>query len=76
MQELRVIAKRVDGAYLIAINDTDGFMISEEGKVISPIMMYDAILKFGYWDEIVYDPDLDLKKIYAKALRLSKSAEE
>ncbi len=74
MTELRIIAKRADGAYIVAVNDEDGFIISEKGKVISPIMMYDAFIKFGYWDETNDDPGFDLNEIFEEALKLTKSA--
>jgi hypothetical protein len=73
MHELRIIAKRVDGAYIVAINDEDGFVVSEQGKVISPIMMYDAFIKFGYWNETDDDPGFDLNELFEEALKLTKS---
>lgn len=72
MNELRIIAKRTDGAYIVAINDEDGFMVSGQGKVISPIMMYDAFIKFGYWNETNDDPGFDLKELYDEALKMNK----
>ena len=74
MNNLEIIAKRVDGAYIVDINDEDGFMASEQGKVISPIMMYDAFIKFGYWDEIDDDPGFDMVELYEEALKITKLA--
>ncbi len=69
---LRVIAKRVDGVLLVTIDNDDGFLISDDGKVISPVMMYDSFLARGYYEEMHYDADFDLIKAYIDAIRLTR----
>ncbi len=71
---MRIIAKIADGVFIVAINDVNGFIVSEQGKVISPIMMYDAFIKFGNWFEADDDSRYDIEKLYEEALELTKSA--
>ena len=69
---LRVIARRVDGVFLVAIDNNDGFLISDDGKVVSPIMMYDSFLARGYYEEVHYNTDFDLIEAYKDAIKLTR----
>jgi len=69
---LRVIAKRTDDVFLVAIDNNDGFLISDDGKVISPVMMYDSFLARGYYEEVHYNTDFDLIEAYKDAIRLTR----
>ncbi len=71
---LKIIAKRVDGAYLVRVDDENGFMVNDKQKVVSPIMMYDSFLARGYWLEANDNPDFDLKRLYVEAMKVTKDS--
>jgi len=71
LDALRIIAKRSDGVFLVAIDNEYGFLLSD-GKAISPVMMHDSFLSRGYYEEMHDKTGFDLTEPYKHAVRITR----
>jgi len=71
LDALRIIAKRSDGVFLVAIDNEYGFLLSDDGKAISPVMVHDSFLSRVHYEEMHDRTGFDLTEPYKHAVRIT-----
>ena len=58
--------------FLVAIDNKYGFLLSDDGKAISPVMMHDSFLSRGQYEEMHDKTGVDLTEPYKHAVRMTR----
>ena len=72
LDALRIIAKRSDGVFLVAIDNEYGFLLSDDGKAISLVMVHDSFLSRVHYEEMHDRTGFDLIGLYKNAIRMTR----
>ena len=58
--------------FLVAIDNEYGFLLSDDGKAISPVMVHDSFLLRVHYEEMHDRTGFDLIELYKNAIRMTR----